>query len=90
MMPQLYRAQIWSVLDRLLSAGLVIIPPTQPIHEVAPTLAERFGRIKVCNAQYLSRASRENAPLWTAERRLATAAQTTGLNRVQWAGDWSV
>ena len=88
MMPQLYRAQILSVLGRLLGAELVIIPSTQPIHEVAPALAERFGHPKVCNAQYL--ASRENTPLWTAERRLATAAQTTGLNRVHWAGDWSV
>lgn len=86
---QLERAQMVSVLGRLLSTGLVTLPPTRLNHEDALALAERIGQSKAYDAQYLALASRENAPFWTADRRLANAAQATGLGWVHWVGDWN-
>jgi predicted nucleic acid-binding protein len=86
---QIERAQMLPVLSRLLNSGLVTIPPTKPIHEEALALAEALGQSKAYDAQYLALASRENAPLWTADRRLANAAQSAGLSWVHWVTDWS-
>ncbi len=80
------RAQ--QVLDQMLQSGLEIIVPTLELHRQALHFAERIGQSKAYDAQYLALASRENAPLWTADRRLANAARDTGLNWVHWIGDW--
>lgn len=86
---KLERTQMLSVLSRLLGTGLVTVPPTRQIHEEALELAERIGQSKAYDAQYLALASHENAPFWTADRRLANAAQTAGLGWVHWVGDWT-
>jgi len=85
---KLERTQMLSALGRLLSTGLITIPPTRPLHEEALELAARIGQSKACDAQYLALASREDAPFWTADRRLANAAQAAGLGQVHWVGDW--
>jgi predicted nucleic acid-binding protein len=75
-------------LDLILELGVELVLPTRSLSVQAIHFAERIGQSKAYDAQYLALASRENAPLWTADRRLATAAQTTGLNWVHWVGDW--
>ncbi len=85
---KLERTQMLSALGRLLSTGLITIPPTRPLHEEALELAARIGQSKAYDAQYLALASREDAPFWTADRRLANAAQAAGLGQVHWVGDW--
>jgi predicted nucleic acid-binding protein len=52
-------------------------------------LAAQIGQSKAYDAQYLALAARENAPLWTADRRLANAARGAGLDWVHWIGDWA-
>lgn len=86
---QLERAQVLPILSRLLNSRIVTIPPTMTNHGEALIFAERIGQSKAYDAQYLALASRENAPLWTADRRLAAAARDTGLTWVHWVGDWS-
>ena len=85
---QLERAQMLPILSRLLNSGVVTIPPTKASHVDALALAERIGQSKAYDAQYLALASRENAPLWTADRRLAHTARDAGLGWVHWVGDW--
>lgn len=85
---KLERANLAVAMDRLLGTGLVMVPPTNALHQSALKLAERIGQAKAYDAQYLALASRENAPLWTADRRLVNAANAAGLNWVHWVGDW--
>lgn len=85
---QLEPEQAAEAIDRLLGMELVTIPPTISLHKAAFQMAERIGQAKAYDAQYLALAARENAPLWTADRRLANAAHAAGLLWVNWVGDW--
>lgn len=75
-------------LDLILGLGVELMPPTRSLSVQALNLAERIGQSKAYDAQYLALASHENAPFWTADRRLANAAQAAGLGGVHWVGDW--
>jgi predicted nucleic acid-binding protein len=85
---QIEKAQVPDVLARLLISRVTTIVPTQNDHKQALYWAERLGQHKAYDAQYLALAARENAPLWTADRRLANAAQGAGLDWVHWIGEW--
>lgn len=85
---QIERSNMAIAMDSLLSTGLVTIPPTNALHQSALKWADRIGQAKAYDAQYLALASRENAPLWTADRRLVNAARAAGLSWVHWVGDW--
>lgn len=76
-------------LDVIHGLGIDLIVPGSDLDKSALMYAERIGHSKAFDAQYLALASRENAPLWTADRRLANAALSAGLGWVHWAGDWS-
>ncbi len=76
-------------LDAIHGLDIDLIAPGHDLDKSALMFAERIGQSKAYDAQYLALASRENAPLWTADRRLASAAQSAGLGWVHWAGDWS-
>lgn len=76
-------------LNALHGLGIDLIAPIPELDKSALVFAERMGQPKAYDAQYLALASRENAPLWTADRRLAHAARDTGLSWVYWVGDWS-
>lgn len=76
-------------LDLILELGVELVLPTRSLSAQAIYFAERIGQSKAYDAQYLALASRENAPFWTADRRLANAAQATGLGWVHWVGDWN-
>lgn len=85
---QLEKDRMPVILAHLLDNRVVTIAPTRSLHQEALRLAERIGQSKAYDAQYLALASRENAPLWTADRRLANAAQAAGLEWVHWIGNW--
>lgn len=76
-------------LDSILELGVELVVPTKDLSVQAIYFAERISQSKAYDAQYLALASRENAPLWTADRRLAHAARDAGLGWVHWVGDWS-
>ncbi len=75
-------------LDLILELGIELVQPTKTLSVEAIQFAERIGQSKAYDAQYLALASRENAPLWTADRRLANATRVAGLGWVHWVGDW--
>jgi predicted nucleic acid-binding protein len=77
------------VLYQLQQSGVEVMPPIWDLHQQALFWSERINQSKAYDAQYLALASRENAPLWTADRRLANAAQNAGLDWVHWIGDWT-
>ncbi len=74
------------VLDAILKLGIELISPSREHHLDALRWAERLGHSKAYDAQYVALAAREGAPLWTADRRLANAAQAAGLAWVHWIG----
>jgi predicted nucleic acid-binding protein len=87
---QLGRAQATAILTLLLNSRVDTVPPSAALHRDALRLAERVIQAKAYDAHYLALAARENASLWTADRRLATAAQGAGLVWVRWIGDWTL
>jgi predicted nucleic acid-binding protein len=76
------------VLDQLQRSGVETVIPTLDLHRRAIRFAETIGQSKAYDAQYLALAARENAPLWTADRRLVDNARQAGLSWVHWVGDW--
>lgn len=76
-------------LDAIHGLDIDLITSGPDLDKSALLFAERIGQSKAYDAQYLALASRENTPLWTADRRLAHAAQSAGLGWVHWVGDWS-
>ena len=81
--------EVMEGLDLILELGVELILPSRAMCLQAIYFAERIGQSKAYDAQYLAVASRENAPLWTANRRLANAARDAGLDWVHWIGDWT-
>ncbi len=77
------------ILYELRESGVQSIAPTAELHEQALYWAGRVSQHKAYDAQYLALAAREDAPFWTADRRLAAATQDAGLEWVHWIGDWN-
>lgn len=71
----------------ILGLGIELVAPSPELDEQALSLAQRIGQSKVCDSQYLALAERENAPFWTADRRLAAAVQQAGLPWAHWIGE---
>jgi len=86
---QLEQGQASTILTRLLNSRVETVAPSVALHRDALRLAERIGQSKAYDAHYLALAAREDAPLWTADKRLANAAQSAGLMWVHWIGDWT-
>ena len=86
---QLRKERALPVLYQIQESGVETIAPTVQLHEQALYWAERIGQSKAYDAHYLALAIRENAPFWTADRRLANSAQLAGLTWVHWIGDWT-
>lgn len=76
-------------LQAILQAGPQLVPPDDHLNQEALAWAKRIGQNKAYDAHYLALAAREDAPLWTADKRLANAAQAAGLTWVHWIGDWT-
>lgn len=80
-------SQVSAVLQRLLNFNVITIAPDKALHLEAIQLAGRIGHGKAYDAQYLALAAREDAPFWTADRRLATAGRQAGLTWIHWIGE---
>lgn len=76
-------------LSEILQAGPRLISPDDHLNREALLWAKRIGQSKAYDAHYLALAAHENAALWTADRRLANAAQAADLDWVHWIGDWT-
>jgi predicted nucleic acid-binding protein len=85
---EIEKAMVPGLLVKLLDSGVTTVVPTIALHQEALRLADRIGQSKAYDAQYLALAAGENAPFWTADRRLANSAQGVGLHWVHWIGDW--
>ena len=71
----------------ILGLGIELLTPSHFLDEQALFLAERIGQSKAYDSQFLALAQQENAQLWTADRRLAQAAQQASLPWVHWVGE---
>jgi predicted nucleic acid-binding protein len=65
------------------------VPPDSQLNREALVWARRIGQNKAYDAHYLALAMREDAVLWTADKRLVNATQAAGLTWVHWIGDWT-
>jgi predicted nucleic acid-binding protein len=81
------RPEALYALETILALGIDLVVPDRSLDEEALTFAERIGQSKAYDGHYLALAARENAPFWTADSRLAAAAQQTGLRWVHWVGE---
>lgn len=86
---QLQKGQALDVLAQLLNSRVETVSSSAALHRDALRLAERIGQSKAYDAHYLALAAREDASFWTADKRLANAAQASGLTWVHWIGDWT-
>jgi predicted nucleic acid-binding protein len=85
---QLPKERALAVLNQLQHSGVEVVAPTWDLHQQALFWSQRIGQSKAYDAQYLALALREGALFYTADRRLANAAQDAGLDWVKWIGDW--
>lgn len=76
-------------LSEILQVGPRLIPPDDYLNREALRWAKRLGQNKAYDAHYLALAARENATLWTADRRLANGSRQAGFAQVHWIGDWT-
>lgn len=74
------------ILHQLLRTEVELIMPSPELHQQALIYAGMLGQSKAYDAQYLALAAQQNAPFWTADRRLARSAQAAGLTWVLWIG----
>jgi predicted nucleic acid-binding protein len=79
-----------SALSEILALQIRCVPPTWELHERALHWAKRLAQHKTCDAHYLAVAEKEEAYLWTADRRLANAARQAGVVWVHWIGDGEI
>jgi len=62
------------------------ISPTPELHQEALRWADQLGQRVAYDAAYLALAEQLQAHFWTADRRLANAAQQAGATWVHWIG----
>jgi predicted nucleic acid-binding protein len=75
-----------SALQKLQDLAFEEIAPGFDTDEDTLLWARRIGQIVAYDAVYLALAQGMNAEFWTADKRLATAAQNAGVNWVHWLG----
>lgn len=65
-------------LQDILSMGIREVPPTPALHQQALEWAARLNQTVAYDAAYLALAESVEAEFWTADRRLANAARSSG------------
>lgn len=97
---ELYLTLRKAVVNRILSAeealvclknfpalGVRMIAPSYELHRLALQWAGQIKQPVAYDAQYLAVAEQFRAELWTADRRLADAAQQAGASWAHWIGE---
>jgi predicted nucleic acid-binding protein len=74
-------------LNQTLLLNVESIPPTASLHQGSLAWAERLGQSWAYDAQYLALAEQTRLDFWTADQRLANAAQGADVNWVHWIGE---
>lgn len=73
-------------MDKILALNVRCLAPTTGLHERALRWAERLGHSKAYDTQFMALAEQEGSEFWTADRRLANAANQVGAHWVHWIG----
>lgn len=69
-------------LARMRRLAIRTVPPTTELHQAALQWAQRLGRSRTYDAQYMALAEELRADFWTADKALARAAQQAGASWV--------
>jgi len=83
----LTEAEADAAVQNLWALDIQEIPATTDSHRQSLDWAKRLNQTVAYDAQYLVVAEQLNAPLWTADRRLAQAARSTGADWVHWVSE---
>jgi predicted nucleic acid-binding protein len=83
----LTEAEAHAALQSLWALDIQEIPATLDRHTRALAWAKLLNQTVAYDAQYTVVAEELQAPLWTADRRLADAARSVGAEWVHWIGD---
>ena len=83
----LTEAEAHAALQSLWALDIQEIPATLDRHTRALAWAKLLNQTVAYDAQYTVIAEELQAPLWTADRRLADAARSVGAEWVHWIGD---
>lgn len=65
--------------QQILELGIRCLLPTPQLHASALRWAARLGQTKANDAHYVALAEQQQSELWTADRRLASAAHQAGM-----------
>jgi predicted nucleic acid-binding protein len=74
-------------LKKFPALGVRMIAPSHELHRLALQWAGQINQPVAYDAQYLAVAEQFRAELWTADRRLARAAQQAGASWTHWMGE---
>jgi predicted nucleic acid-binding protein len=77
----------WEALDDLFALRIELLPTDMPRCRSAMEWARRLNQRRAYDAFYVALADELGAELWTADRRLANAAQQAGATWVRWIGE---
>jgi len=76
-----------TVLDKILSSNIDIIPPSRTLHHAALRWAEKIGQAKAYDAHYLALAEQESADFWSADKRLVNNLHQLNIDWAHWIGE---
>ena len=74
-------------LSNIFELGVILMNETPALCRSASRWATRLNQMAVYDGYYLAVAEDLNAPLWTADQRLANSAKQIGASWVYWLGD---
>lgn len=74
-------------IDKIFTLGIEMIPADESLCKAALRWATRLQQPRAYDAFYLALTDALQAEFWTADRRLANAAQQLGANSVHWIGE---
>lgn len=77
----------YEAIEKVLALGIETIPDDQTLCKAALSWATRLQQARAYDAFYIALAERLQAEFWTADRRLANAAQQLGVNWVHRIGE---
>jgi predicted nucleic acid-binding protein len=77
----------YEAIEKVFALGIETIPDDERLCKAALGWATRLQQVRAYDAFYMALAERLQAQFWTADKRLANAAQQLGVNWVHWIGE---